>query len=417
MYAFHIYILNCVPETPQPAGGTDLFPSAESKDLQTTGLAPPGTLPSTKPATTAPTQPEVAAFMGQPLQGNTNSPPDFADFKSATTNSDGFADFQAAPVTSGGSAGGAPAGGDRFAALKALVSDNKLYKGDEKPTDGSGSEEKAGDGEEDWAEFSSIRDTSKDAGAVNQVGSNADKYNTLSSGLGGGSGVFGAPAQDGLFNSNKKPQKQKELFPDDEDTEEWGGFNETTNTTTTNWADFTAAPPAPPAKDSTTIKGITDEDWSQPSSIPPIKPSAADWALNSSKNESDLTNFGTLTAPKVSEPKNKDTVGKPYSTTNKKFNLFARNLEATTSGVTAGTGMSPLDFQPPELPDCKDDEDLDDFDKFGTFHGVDADVTSTTGISSLGAPFGGMDDVNDVTSSVDMFGYVGYRSRDAGVDH
>ena len=140
-----------------------------------------------------------------------------------------------------------------------------------------------------------------------------------------------------------------------------------------DWANFSSAAPAAPPS---TI------EWS--STITNVKPKSTDSDINVPPKD----------IPVIDVPQATTQYKKPASTTSKDnvHNYFSRNL--APKGPVAGTGMSPLDLQPPDLPD---DDDDDEFDEFGTFHSNDLfeGGGNRDGISSLTTPYGGLDDFND----------------------
>ncbi len=106
----------------------------------------------------------------------------------------------------------------------------------------------------------------------------------------------------------------------------------------------------------------------------------------------------TITPPAPTKP-----LSNPGATVDRRKvnSIFRANLDPPS--VPAGTGMSPLDIMPPDLPPDMDqtpDEDVH-FDRFGTFQSTHPgiDTLGDTGISSLGG-LALDDDFGDFTSTV-----------------
>lgn len=134
-----------------------------------------------------------------------------------------------------------------------------------------------------------------------------------------------------------------------------------------------------------------EDDWAdfesaaQPVKILPPEPSIntdkINWHTTINSNgmiESESAEFSGFESAPVPPPV-KTSKPKPSADTEAVKKFFHRNID---SGLAAaGTGMSPLDFAPPDLPeDAKDDEE---FDEFGTFQRGN-DINMIGGISSLG---------------------------------
>ena len=261
---------------------------------------------------------------------------EFADFQSVTAPSvDEFADFQVAP-----SAQAPQPVDDKMAALKALVSDSKMYQAKPEESKADTSVE-----ESEWDDFHK-------AGPARQVGTEDP----------------GQPVVSAWESSMPSAAE-----------EEPGG-----------WADFGSVPPAPSTD--TTASHSSAADWLQPE---PEK--AINWGFNSvmdnTPSSEDYLPFESGPTPgdptsTTDKPQNNDKEDSK-SSQQKRYDYFGRMIETK---ISAGTGMSPLDILPPDLPDMKDDEEDEAIDKFGTFQGIDG---------CGGTSYGGLDE--DLTT--DMFGF------------
>lgn len=276
---------------------------------------------------------------------------EFADFKSANLSppEEEFADFQT--VTQPAATNPV---NDKIAALKALVSDSKMYevKKDE------GQVDEAGDDSE-WADFHEASSTGFGGDTLGAV------VDTSSAASWQSAETLSAPAH------NSEP----------------GG-----------WADFSAAPAGAADKSNHPSASVAELPVAESSSTDWMETIQSDKHIDwggmgeNNKNDDEFMSFESGPPPMISDdkpPKDAKNNVKSNQNTQRRYDYFGRSVEPKLS---SGTGLSALDTLPPDLPDMKDEDD-EDFDKFGTFQGLEFGVSSIALDDDL--PNGGGD----------MFGY------------
>ncbi len=302
----------------------------------------------------------------------------FTDFKEAPSggNNTEFANFKQSNVPSTGNMD------NKLAALKALVQNKTLYTAKDKE-EMDAKEKAKDDNEDDWDNFRSDTQSSSNKeqiGAFNDTGirseaaekaENKEQWGTFSTVIGG---------------------KAEDVASAGVDNGTGGG----------GWADFASAGGAahPPTNNT---------DWTNHNSA--IKERKIDWAPTIVKSEPDEEFSSFESGPPIRKPdvKNNQKSNGTKMSGGRRYDYFGRNLEV---GVAAGTGMSPLDTLPPDMPEMGDEEEDGGFDKFGTFQGS-LDETARVpsgGISTLTTPYGGLEDFGH-SDSGDMFTYNSQRVK------
>lgn len=142
-----------------------------------------------------------------------------------------------------------------------------------------------------------------------------------------------------------------------------------------DWADFKTGE----SKDET--RGGIDMGWASFTPAPESK-KPVDWSMGKAET--------TVEDAKENVPASKPNVVVDSSKANK---LFGRNISQNVTPV--GTGLSALDILPPDMDDVDEDHEDEGIDKFGTFQG--GMTYGNDGLSSIGAPYGGLDDFSDFT--------------------